>query len=86
VAGVSLIERTLTCFAGIRQLQLVQEEPLVIQVNVVPAADWGAEVRRELVAELRAHLGADMRIEVQEVARIASEKNGKYRFSICRLE
>jgi phenylacetate-CoA ligase len=85
VAGVSLIERTLTRFDGIHQLQLVQEEPRTAVANLVPAAGWGPPVQRQLVTELQEHLGADFAIEVREVKRIAQERNGKYRFSICRL-
>ncbi len=85
VAGVSLIERTLTRFAGIRQLQLVQEARGAAVANVVPAVGWGDDVRAALVAELQASLGQGFVIEVREVERIAQERNGKYRFSICRI-
>jgi phenylacetate-CoA ligase len=85
VAGVSLIERTLTRFAGIRQMQLVQDERGAAVANLVLTEGWSEQVKSELVAELRSHLGTDFRIEVREVARIAQERNGKYRFSICRL-
>ena len=85
VAGVSLIERTLTRFAGIRQMQLVQEEHNAAVANLVPAEGWSKQIESELIAELRSHLGADFRIDVREVASIAQERNGKYRFSICRL-
>jgi hypothetical protein len=34
---------------------------------------------------LREHLGRDFSVEIAEVDRIPQERNGKYRFSICRL-
>jgi phenylacetate-CoA ligase len=85
VAGVSLIERTLTRHRGIKQLQIVQDQHAAAVVNVVPGEDWSEEVRIELATELREHLGQDFLIEVREVREIARERNGKYRFSICRV-
>lgn len=85
VAGVSLIERTLTRFAGIRQMQLIQDRHGAAGVNLVPAEGWNEQVRAELIAELRSHLGAGFAIEVREVPSIALERSGKYRFAICRI-
>ena len=84
-AGISLIERTLTRFAGIRQLQLVQERPGAAVANLVPAEGWGEDVRGALVAELQAALGEGFVVDVREVVRIVQERNGKYRFAICRI-
>jgi len=85
VAGVSLIERTLTLFAGIKQLQLIQDRMGAAVANLVPGVGWCEDVCRELVSELQTHLGADFMVEVREVDRITQERNGKYRFSICRI-
>ncbi|MCK4306417.1 MAG: phenylacetate--CoA ligase family protein, partial [Candidatus Eisenbacteria sp.] len=85
VAGVSLIERTLTRFEGIRQLQIVQDRPGAAVVNLVPGVGWNDPVQAALIAELRSHLGADFVIQVAEMKSIPQERNGKYRFSICRL-
>jgi phenylacetate-CoA ligase len=85
VAGVSLIERTLTRFPGIRQLQLVQEAHGAALANVVPGDGWCDEIRERLVSELREHLGRDFSVQISEVDRIPQERNGKYRFSVCRL-
>jgi phenylacetate-CoA ligase len=85
VAGISLIENTLTRFEGIRQLQLVQNAPLRLDANVAPGPGWGDDVAAALVDELRRHLGADVEVGINLIDRIACEPSGKYRFSICRI-
>ncbi|MFO7653421.1 MAG: phenylacetate--CoA ligase family protein [Candidatus Krumholzibacteriia bacterium] len=85
VAGISLIENTLTRYGGIRQLQLVQEERGAIVANVVAGRGWGEETARALEQELRRHLGSGLRVQIRLLDEIPAERNGKYRFSICRI-
>lgn len=85
VAGISLIENTLTRFTGIKQLQLVQEERLRLLANLVPGSDYGVEVEQQMLAVLRHSLGADMDVQVHLVEKIPQESSGKYRFSICKV-
>ncbi len=85
VAGISLIEQTLTRFAGITQLQLVQEERRRLLANVVPGPGYGEDTAASLAGALRAALGADMQVELRLVERIPQEPSGKYRFSICKV-
>ena len=85
VAGISLIENTLTRLPGIRQLQLVQEERGALVANLVPATGWSEITARALTATLRDALGSDLRVEIRLAERIAQEPSGKYRFSICRV-
>lgn len=85
VAGISLIENTLTKLPGIAQMQIVQNELDAVRINLVPAQGFGEDVERELAATLRGALGAAMKVEVVQVARIPQEPSGKYRFSICRV-
>lgn len=86
VAGISLIENTLTHFAGIRQMQLVQDEPERVVANVVRGKDYDAETERQLVSALQGYLGGDgMAVEVNPCPTIPQEANGKYRFAICRV-
>lgn len=85
VQGISIIENTLTKLPGIRQMQIVQEEPLRLQVHLVPGPGWGDDVATELVATLRGILGQGMAVDLFPAERIPQEKNGKYRFTICRL-
>lgn len=85
VQGISIIENTLTKLPGIRQMQIVQDEPLRLQVHLVPGPGWGPEVAAELIATLRGILGQGMAIDLVPGERIPQEKNGKYRFTICRV-
>lgn len=85
VAGVSLVERTLTKIDGLEQMQLVQEEPCVLLVNRVRADDFTPATDSALHAELAEVFGPNMRIEIRDVERIQQESSGKYRFSICKV-
>ena len=84
VAGVSLIENTLTKFDGIEQMQIVQEDLQRIVLRIVAARGGYADPR----TALREYFGATFpgaRIDIEDVNAIAREPNGKYRFSICRV-
>lgn len=84
VAGISLIENTLTRIPGFDQMQIVQEELLRIVLRIVPGPDCTPAGRGELVAYFEATFpGAE--IVLEEVSSIPAEPNGKYRFSICRV-
>ncbi|HPF70040.1 MAG TPA: phenylacetate--CoA ligase family protein [Candidatus Krumholzibacteria bacterium] len=85
VAGISLIENTLTKYPGIRQLQLVQERRLHVQANIVRGDEWNDETGRQLVARLQQALGENFGVDMVFVDAIPQESSGKYRFSICRI-
>jgi phenylacetate-CoA ligase len=85
VAGVSLVERTLTAIPGLEQMQIVQPSLDEIQVNVVRAPDFSAATEQALLAELRSVFGDGTAISPQYVERIPQERSGKYRFAICRI-
>jgi phenylacetate-CoA ligase len=85
VAGVSLVERTLTAIPGIEQLQIVQPAIDQIVLNVVRAPDFSPRTEQALLAELGAVFGAGVMISAQYAERIPQERSGKYRFSICRI-
>ena len=85
VAGVSLVERTLTAIPGIEQLQIVQPSREELVLNVVRAADFSAASEEALLAELRGVFGAGITLRTQYLARLPQERSGKYRFSICRV-
>src|SRR6185312_6731026 len=85
VAGVSLVERTLTAIPGIEQLQVVQPAAEEIVLNVVRAPDFTPATEQALLTEFRAVFGAGIDIRPQYVERIPQERSGKYRFSICRV-
>lgn len=85
VAGVSLVERTLTAIPGVHELQLVQESPDRMTAYVVrPEADAQA-VDGELERALVRDLGPGIDVCIAPVARIPQEANGKYRFALRRF-
>jgi phenylacetate-CoA ligase len=84
VAGVSLVERTLTLIPGLAQLQLVQERLCEVTANVVPDDRYSEASADALRAELQRSLGADVTVSVVVRDSLVQEANGKYRFSICR--
>jgi phenylacetate-CoA ligase len=85
VAGVSLVERTLTAIPGLEQLQVVQPSYDDIVLNVVRAPDFSAATEQALLNEFRTVFGPGITIRTEYMERIPQERSGKYRFSICRI-
>ena len=85
VAGVSLVERTLTAIPGIEQLPVVQPAFEEIVLNVVRAPDFTPATEQALLTEFRTVFGPGIDIRPQYVERIPQERSGKYRFAICRV-
>lgn len=85
VAGVSLVERTLTKVAGIEQMQIVQPAFGKLIVNYVPGATFTEATRAALAAEFIDGFGEPLEFEFRPLERIPQERSGKYRFSICQV-
>jgi len=85
VAGVSLVERTLTAIPGLEQMQIVQEAIGSFSLKVVSSAGYGVASEEALRAELRSVFGADTDVRIETVERIPQEPSGKYRFSISKV-
>jgi phenylacetate-CoA ligase len=85
VAGVSLVERTLTKLDGIDQMQIVQESINEIVLNVVPGPQFTREVEDALLGEFREVFGTQPTIVVNKVQALTQTAAGKYRFSICKV-
>ncbi len=85
VAGVSLVERTLTKIAGIEQMQLVQEKIDEIIINRVRGPEFTSKTDEDLLAEFGQVFGNQVSLVIKEVEKIPQEKSGKYRFSICKI-
>jgi phenylacetate-CoA ligase len=85
VAGVSLVERTLTAIPGIEQMQLIQEELLRVRAKVVKGREFDQASKRKLSDELQQVFGAHTTIEIEEVAGLERTRAGKYRFAICNV-
>jgi phenylacetate-coenzyme A ligase PaaK-like adenylate-forming protein len=85
VAGVSLVERTLTALPGIEQMQIIQESVDTFRLKLVPMAGYGRETEEALARELRSVFGDAVRTTVELVDRIPQDPSGKYRFSISHV-
>ncbi len=85
VAGVSLVERTLTAIPGIEQMQLIQDDLRHVCVQVVKTQEFNAESEQCLSNELQSVFGNETTIEVRCVSSLDRTSSGKYRFSICRV-
>jgi phenylacetate-CoA ligase len=85
VAGISLVEKTLTAIIGIGQLQIIQEALDSFVLNIVPAADFSSSTEQELRQVILKEFGDDVQIATHRVDRLAQDRNSKYRFSICKV-
>lgn len=84
VAGISLIENTLTRIPGVEQMQIVQEQLDRIVLRIVPDEGVAIDARPALQRYFESTFpGAHVDIEL--VSAIPREANGKYRFAICKV-
>jgi phenylacetate-CoA ligase len=86
VAGVSLIERTLTAVSGIEQMQIVQDRLGEVVVNIVPMPHFDPSGADRLMTEFERVFGSDSEIRLRYVRRIPQQRSGKYRFAVCNLK
>lgn len=85
VAGVSLVEKTLTAIAGIEQLQIVQNDYEHFELNVVAEADFRAALEEQVAQVLREVFGNETQLRFNYLQALPQERNSKYRFAICRV-
>jgi len=85
VAGISLVERTLTKVPGIEQMQLVQSELNHIIINRVKASEYSKTTDQELISAMREVFDEQVSISINDVTSIPQEPSGKYRFSVCKV-
>ncbi len=86
VAGISLIERTLTAIPGIEQMQIIQKEVDDFVINLVPGKLFNNARANELVGEMKRTFGDEIKIHIISKKRIDPEPSGKYRFSISNVK
>lgn len=84
VAGVSLVERTLTAIPGIYQMQIIQEDIDTICLNIVKSEIFNESTAMRLIEEIQAAMG-NVNVCFKYAESIAPEKSGKYRFSISKV-
>lgn len=85
VAGISLIENTLTRFDGIDQMQILQESLDTLVLNIVPGSGYSQATRQALTSYFKDLFGDKAQVDVRLIDEIAQEPSGKYRFSICKI-
>jgi len=85
VAGVSLVERTLTEIEGIEQMQLVQDDLHCVTARIVKDDDFTDESARALCKELETVFGSGVTIRLEYVSALDQTRSGKYRFAICNV-
>lgn len=86
VAGVSLVEKTLTAIEGIEQLQIVQEAIDSFSLNVVPTSLFSDSSRTKLESVIHEIFGLDIHLKTNIMDKLLQEKNSKYRFAICNID
>ncbi len=85
VAGVALVERTLTAIPGIEQIQFVQDRIDLVEVRIVKDTRFDDTAENMLRSELQAIFGDGIDIHLSYVAILDQTSSGKYRFSICNI-
>jgi phenylacetate-CoA ligase len=85
VAGVSLVERTLTAIPGIEQMQLIQDGLQHMYVKVVTDSTFNIASEIRLREEFRDVFGNQMSIDLMYVSALERTQSGKYRFAICSV-
>jgi phenylacetate-CoA ligase len=85
VAGVSLVERTLTAIPGIEQMQLVQNDMSRLAVKLVRGSEFDERGEESLRRELQSVFGEDVAVEIQYVGSLDQTPAGKYRFAVCNI-
>ena len=83
--GLALIY-VLRELSGIEEFKIVQETKLLTKVQIVPTDTLSSELANAIVNGFKARLGANVEIELEEVAAIEAEKSGKFRYVISKVE
>lgn len=69
----------------VKEGQLIQHELDSVTVKVVPREGYSAEDEKHVLAELREYLGDSIEINIEPVAEIPREPNGKFRHIISTV-
>jgi len=85
IAGISLIENTLTRIPGLDQMQIIQDELHRLTLRIVPGDGYSEQSREQLYHYFQDLFGGQMDIVIKTIDTIPAEKSGKYRFSICKV-
>ena len=70
---------------GIAAFKIIQETVALTRVQIVPGAGFEPATAQTIVRGLRARLGANVEVVVEEVPAIAPESSGKYRYVVSKV-
>lgn len=70
---------------GISQLHIVQGRLGEVTLNVVPDHEYGLATKERLIREIRSVFERETTVTAARLTAIPQERNGKYRFAICRV-
>jgi phenylacetate-CoA ligase len=70
---------------GVTAFKIIQESRTLTRVQIVPGKGFGPATTATIVQGLRARLGAQVDVKVDEVAAIAPEASGKYRYVVSKV-
>ncbi len=82
--GLALIY-TVRDLKGIERFKIVQESLDWTRVSVEPGPDYDPSVAEAIVSGLKQRLGAAVRIDVEVVAHVPSERSGKFRYVVSKV-
>lgn len=85
IAGISLIENTLTKYPGLDQMQIIQNDFDDFIVRIVPGSGYSEDVLDALTVYFKELFGSDIVITFEKTVSIPSEASGKFRFTICKI-
>lgn len=85
VAGVSLVERTLTAIPGIEQMQLIQDALDQVCAKIVTDSRYDKAAEHRLRHELQVVFGEKVTVTIMNVPSLDLTRSGKYRFAICNV-
>ena len=71
--------------AGVRQYQIVQDDLDVIRVMVVSGPEFPPEGQQRIREGIAKRMGAEVRVDVEDVAEIAPAASGKFRYVISKI-
>ena len=70
---------------GIAAFKIIQETTALTRVQIVPGEGFGPATTQTIVRGLRARLGENVEVAVEEVGSIAAEASGKYRYVVSKV-
>jgi phenylacetate-CoA ligase len=82
----SAINHALRELPGLEAYRIIQESRDLVRILLAASRPLPASTGETLTAHVRALLGASLHVQVEQVAAIPPEPNGKFRHIICRVD